>query len=89
MERLETLLAALGEGIDWAVCAFGQDEYACAIAAVALGGGARVGFENNVLLADGRVAGSNGALVAQLADGVRAMGRRVGTAGELRGRFMA
>jgi uncharacterized protein (DUF849 family) len=81
-------LGALGEGVDWATCAFGQDEYACALTSIALGGGARVGFENCFHLANGRVAGSNGALVAELAQGMAAMGRAPLSAAGLRARYM-
>jgi len=59
----------------WAVCAFGRREAACMIAAAALGGHGRVGFENNLYLPDGRVAPDNAALVSAVADGARAMGR--------------
>ncbi|MCB2101016.1 MAG: 3-keto-5-aminohexanoate cleavage protein [Rhodobacterales bacterium] len=59
----------------WALCAFGPREQACAITAAALGGHARVGFENNLYLADGSPAPDNAALVAQVAAGVRGLGR--------------
>jgi len=61
--------------LDWAICAFGPREGACAMAAAALGGHARVGFENNIYLADGSVARDNAALVRQIADGARLLGR--------------
>ena len=48
----------------WSVCAFGAREHACVTAAALLGGNARVGFENNLWLADGSVAADNAALVA-------------------------
>jgi uncharacterized protein (DUF849 family) len=76
----------LEDDIDWAACAFGSNEYTAMLTAIALGGGARVGFENNLLLADGSVAPSNAALVAQLAAGVSTIGRRPATAAELRDR---
>jgi uncharacterized protein (DUF849 family) len=59
----------------WAVCAFGQRENACALAAAALGGDIRVGFENNMLLANGEIAPDNAALVRQAAAGTVLMGR--------------
>ena len=71
VDVLPFLNAAGDEDLDWAVCAFGRREAACAAAAVALDGHARVGFENNMLLADGRTAPDNAALVAQA---VRAAG---------------
>lgn len=63
------------EALDWAICAFGPREGACALTAAALGGHARVGFENNIYLADGAVAPDNAALVRQIAVGVRLLGR--------------
>lgn len=70
-------LQADGEmALDWAICAFGPREGACALTAAALGGHARVGFENNIYLADGSVAPDNAALVRQTADGARLLGRR-------------
>ena len=63
----------------WAVCAFGPHETACAIAAAALGGHARVGFENNLYLPDGTPAPDNAALVAAVARGADAIGRPLAT----------
>ena len=70
--------------LPWSVCAFGRMEHACAIAAAALGGHVRVGFENNLTLADGSVAGGNAALVAQVTRGAAALGRPLGTAQDIR-----
>jgi len=52
---------------DWALCAFGQGETACLEAALRMGGKARVGFENALQMADGRIAPDNAARVAQIA----------------------
>lgn len=57
---------------DWMVCAFGQGETDCLAAALRAGGKARVGFENNLLNADGSIATSNQervAAVRRIADG--------------------
>lgn len=59
----------------WSVCAFGPREHACGIAAAALGGHVRVGFENNLYLKDGTLATNNAALVTQLSDAANALGR--------------
>lgn len=59
----------------WAICAFGQREGACALTAAALGGHARVGFENNRYLNDARLASDNAALVAQVRAGADLVGR--------------
>jgi 3-keto-5-aminohexanoate cleavage enzyme len=68
----------------WMTCAFGENEAACVLTAAALGGDMRVGFENNLHLADGRVAPGPAALVSQAVDGVRLMGRRLATYDETR-----
>ncbi|NIR28056.1 MAG: 3-keto-5-aminohexanoate cleavage protein [Gammaproteobacteria bacterium] len=59
----------------WAVCAFGAREHACGVAAAALGGHVRVGFENNLYLKDGERARSNAELVAQICSAAEALGR--------------
>lgn len=69
---------------DWAVCAFGPRESACALTAAALGGHARVGFENNFYLADGSLAPDNAALVGQVAAGAKLLGRKLADADEAR-----
>ncbi|MBU4528009.1 MAG: 3-keto-5-aminohexanoate cleavage protein [Desulfomicrobium sp.] len=51
---------------DWAVCAFGQQETACLAAAAAAGGKLRVGFENSIWNADGRIARDNAERVAEI-----------------------
>ena len=68
----------------WALCAFGPRELACGLTAAALGGHCRVGFENNLALANGDVAPDNAALVAQLADHAPLVGRRPASASEAR-----
>ena len=68
----------------WSVCAFGPRETACAVVAAALGGHARVGFENNLHLPDGSLAADNAALVAAVAEGLTAIGARPATADEAR-----
>ena len=68
-------LAGNGRGHEWAVCAFGAHETACAVTAAGLGGHARVGFENNLHLPDGALAPDNAALVAAVARGAAGIGR--------------
>jgi uncharacterized protein (DUF849 family) len=81
-------LAAYDHAHPWAMCAFGRHEHACAAAAAALGGHARVGFENNLYLRDGSVAGDNAALVRQVAEVAGALGRRMATADQVRALFL-
>ncbi|WP_022729982.1 3-keto-5-aminohexanoate cleavage protein [Fodinicurvata sediminis] len=66
---------ANSKGFRWAVCAFGPRECACAGAAAALGGHARIGFENNMRLPHGETAPDNAALVRAAAEAAEAMGR--------------
>jgi uncharacterized protein (DUF849 family) len=69
------------------LCAFGPREAAAGLAAAALGGHARVGFENNLQLPDGALAPDNSALVAAVAAALPATGRRVATPAEARALF--
>jgi len=52
-------LAAREAPADWALCAFGRAETDCLRAAHAAGGKLRVGFENSLWHADGRMARDN------------------------------
>ena len=65
-------LAAHDADCPWALCAFGRREAACVLTAAGLGGHARVGFENNLWLTDGRLAASNAELVQRRTDLERA-----------------
>ena len=42
-----------------AVCAFAKEEIACLKMAIKLGGKIRVGFENSILMPDGKIAPNN------------------------------
>lgn len=77
-------LTANRENRPWAICAFGAREAACAMTAAALGGHVRVGFENNTLLPDGRVAPDNAALIDTAARAVESFGRPVAKAAQAR-----
>jgi uncharacterized protein (DUF849 family) len=70
-------LAEHGMECPWAVCAFGRREAGCVLTATGLGGHARVGFENNLWLAEGQLAASNAELVEQVTAGARLLGREV------------
>lgn len=70
--------------LPWAVCAFGARETACAATAAALGGHARVGFENNLLLPSGDQAPDNAALVAAAATAAAVIGRPLADAATAR-----
>jgi uncharacterized protein (DUF849 family) len=72
---LAPFIEAGGSAQLWSVCAFGRREADCAAAALAVGGHVRVGFENNLHLADGSLAPDNAALVRQAAAIARELGR--------------
>ncbi|OWJ66703.1 3-keto-5-aminohexanoate cleavage protein [Inquilinus limosus] len=59
----------------WSVCAFGRGETAALAGSIALGGHVRVGFENSLWHADGRIARDNAERVAAIADLAGAAGR--------------
>lgn len=64
---LDRFLNRPGTGqLDWTACAFGRQERACLTSALARGGRARVGFENNLWQPDGRLLDSNAQSVAML-----------------------
>ena len=44
---------------DWAVCAFAKEELSCLKMSINLGGKIRVGFENSILMPDGKIAPKN------------------------------
>jgi len=85
--ELIPVLAARSVAITWMVCAFGSREAAAGIAAAALGGHARVGFENNMFLPDGALAPDNSALIAAVAAALPTTGRRLATPAEARAAF--
>ncbi len=61
---------------DWMICAFGRRESDCLEAAMRAGGKVRVGFENSLWNADGSIAPSNAARVAEVAERARLLGLR-------------
>ena len=71
----------------WSVCAFGPLEHAAASCALAMGGHVRVGFENNMMLKSGNIAGNNAELVRQAREVTEAIGRPLATANDLRRMF--
>ncbi|MBA5776143.1 3-keto-5-aminohexanoate cleavage protein [Stappia sp. F7233] len=73
------------EGDDpWSVCAFQDLEHKATVLAAILGGHARVGFENNLLMPDGSVAADNAALVKVAAETAARFDREIGTADDAR-----
>ena len=71
----------------WAVCSFGQSEHAAVAQAAIMGGHARVGFENNLVLPNGETARDNAALVRLAADRGHAASRALASADDVRQLF--
>lgn len=66
---------ANGLDADWALCAFGPRETACLLATMREGGKARIGFENNLQMADGSMAASNADRVSELVEALAKSGQ--------------
>lgn len=75
-EFLDALDAAeQRDAITWMTCAFGRGETASILATMALGGSARVGFENSLWAPDGSVMSGNAAVVARARSAADILGR--------------
>ncbi len=72
---------------DWEVIGISRDQWRLAAAAISLGGNIRVGLEDNFYLESGKMAKSNGELVAKAARMVRDQDREVATVEECRQRL--
>lgn len=81
---LAYLVHSLPEGSTWTVAGVGRHEIPMAVAAIIMGGHARVGFEDNVYLSKGVLAKSNAELVEKVARISREVGREVATPDEAR-----
>ncbi len=85
LSELDAMLAAADfANIAWSVCCFGKNEHAAARQALDRGGHVRLGFENNMLLADGSIASDNAALVTQFLATASGSGRSAASAAEVR-----
>jgi len=69
-----------GRDWPWMVCAFGSEEGACALTAAALGGHARIGFENNLQAPDGRGYADNAESVASVRKLIETLGGNIADA---------
>ena len=84
-EGLAALLRPLPPDSRWSVTAVGRHQRRMLAVGILLGAsGIRVGFEDNVKLRHDRLANSNAELVADAADLVRSLGRRVASPAEVR-----
>ncbi|WP_077369507.1 3-keto-5-aminohexanoate cleavage enzyme [Anaerosalibacter sp. Marseille-P3206] len=81
---LSYMVESIPEGSTWTVAGVGRHELPMAVAAIIMGGHARVGFEDNVYLEKGVLAKSNAELVEKVAKISRELGREVATPAEAR-----
>jgi len=79
------LSESLPPGSTWSVAGIGRYELPLAVLAILLGGHVRVGFEDNIYYARGRLAESNADLVARVVRLARELGRETATPAEARG----
>ena len=75
---------SLPAGAHWQVIGIGAQQWPLVAAAITLGGNVRVGLEDNLYIAPGQLARSNGELVARAAELVRLVGGEVASVGEAR-----
>ncbi len=68
----------------WGVIGISRDQWMLVSAALTLGGSIRVGLEDNLYLPDGRMARSNGELIAKAREMTEDVGRRPATVQEAR-----
>jgi 3-keto-5-aminohexanoate cleavage enzyme len=83
VRNLTHLVDALPPGCTWSVAGIGRAQLAMTLAALALGGHVRVGLEDNIYYAKGRLA-SNDELVARVARLAGELGRPLATPSEAR-----
>lgn len=84
VDNLESFRRALPEGARFTVMGIGRSSLPAQYGAIASGGWIRVGFEDNVYYAKGRLAKSNAELVERAARLIREAGMDVATSGDLR-----
>lgn len=78
------LVDSIPKGSTWTVAGIGRHETSLALAAIAMGGNVRVGFEDNIYYNKGVLAESNAQLVERIARIARDAGREVATPDEAR-----
>jgi 3-keto-5-aminohexanoate cleavage enzyme len=82
--NLAAMVDNIPDGSHWGVIGISRDQWMLVAAALTLGGSIRVGLEDNLYLPDGRMAGSNGELIARARQMTEEIGRRPATVAEAR-----
>ena len=87
-EDLDLLLASVDCGaFPWSVCCFGENEHQVMVETESRGGHVRIGFENNIEMADGSVAPNNAALIRQFTATISQSSRTPASGAEVRAVF--
>jgi uncharacterized protein (DUF849 family) len=84
VENIPDTASGEGAASHWGVIGISRDQWMLVAAALTLGGSIRVGLEDNLYLPDGRMASSNGELIAKARQMVQDVGRRPATVAEAR-----
>lgn len=84
VENLAWLVKSIPAGSTWTATGIGRNAFTLAAAAIVMGGNVRVGFEDNLNLAKGVPAKSNGELVAKVVRLANELGRGIATSAEAR-----
>jgi len=82
--NLAAMVDNIPEPAHWGVIGISRDQWMLVSAALSLGGSIRVGLEDNLYLPDGRMARSNGELIAKARQMTEDMGRRAASVQEAR-----
>jgi 3-keto-5-aminohexanoate cleavage enzyme len=82
--NLAAMVDNIPPGSHWGVIGISRDQWMLVAAALTLGGSIRVGLEDNLYLPDGRMAGSNGELIAKARTMTEEVGRRPASVQEAR-----
>ncbi|HEV7585035.1 MAG TPA: 3-keto-5-aminohexanoate cleavage protein [Solirubrobacteraceae bacterium] len=83
--NLAAMVENIPDGSHWGVIGISRDQWMLVAASLTLGGSIRVGLEDNLYLPDGRMASSNGELIAKARQMVEDVGRRPATVEDARG----
>jgi 3-keto-5-aminohexanoate cleavage enzyme len=82
--NLAAMVDNIPEDSHWGVIGISRDQWMLVSAALTLGGSIRVGLEDNLYLPDGKMARSNGELIAKARQMTTDMGRRPASVAEAR-----
>ena len=82
--NLAAMVENIPDGSHWGVIGISRDQWMLVGAALSLGGSIRVGLEDNLYLPDGKMASSNGELIAKARQMTEDVGRRPATVTEAR-----